>query len=51
MLKKYWFIQPDFWLDGWTPKKIKGLRAFWGWTLGWTTSENGWTLAENEVKT
>lgn len=37
-------MQPVFWLDGWTASKIKGLRAFWGWTLGWTALKNGWTF-------
>lgn len=35
MLKKYRDMQADFWLDGWTASKIKGLRAIFGPKRRW----------------
>lgn len=40
-------MQPDFRLDGWTIRKIKGFRAGFGQKPGWTTLKNGWTLSKS----
>lgn len=41
-------MQPDFRLDGWTIRKIKGLWILIGTKPGWTDQKNGWTGENKE---
>lgn len=39
-------MQPDFRLDGWTIRKIKGFQAEFGQKPGWMALKNGWTVSK-----